>query len=309
MAAGATPGGELPVPDEVQGIQAAFWRSPQCPTSGRRRLFKFFGAAASPQRAAGRGQSSGLTRKAVTLDSVSAILAAALTLFAQPAEASDECVRLKSFREGEPTIQEIFLKPARPFGSDSVRKCGIGWAGDRKANKGFEFEQGTYKKLQYVTFYGDGGGRMQGAPDMDFFSKPDLQHSSENWSITCPVRYKAVDDQWCALWKRDLRITLSQAGAYRFLVGVRDRGATNVSVRVDAQPAIEAPSNDQITAEQVSELLRQLKQGKQVTTAFTNSSGKVETRKQSLFGVNEALDWLAWTVTSIAADRKPVPPP
>jgi hypothetical protein len=211
--------------------------------------------------------------------------------------ASDECVRSHSFREGHPIVSEVFLTPSQPFSAESKVKCEIWWRHDIAANERVTHEEGSYKGLRYEISYKGAIGHLQGKSRIDFFLNSNL-FDYGNWTTMCPVRYQPADIQWCVLWKPDLLIKLSQSGTYRVVVGVKDSGATKVSVQIDKRPAIEADSNDHFTDEQTAEILRLIKQGKEVTTKFLNSDGQTQIRKQSLRSVTEALELLQWTANN-----------
>lgn len=159
---------------------------------------------------------------------------------------------------------------------------------------GYE-ESGEINGVKYNIKY-NGTGIFAGGKDNDIDGlRYDFRY---NWRVLC-TKDAITDTKSCTLLKPDIAITIDPDGKYLIGIGHDHFPGSGIFLRIDNETSVSAPSRafDFSTSKM---LVEKMKSAKFITTRYTEWPYQNNIDKSStMFGFNEALQYMLWAVKRI----------
>jgi hypothetical protein len=183
-----------------------------------------------------------------------------------------------------------------PITPDGAVVCSFFPDATEKLNVLVREEIGTYSGIGYRIFHADGSGMIQGHADAPFNEK---DHEN-NWALRCRLDEKQTLES-CLLQKKDVTIRRDAKEVVSLGVGNNHQPGSEMLIRIDRNWAITASAQEGFSEEQTTQILTQMKAGRQLDTRYQESSRQWKTDKtMTLFGFKQALEIMEIVMDRIA---------
>jgi hypothetical protein len=211
----------------------------------------------------------------------------AALLFSVTASADTDCAR--SSREqyvgGWEDVDAIQLLHRR-ITPEGVINCTYFPDQTEQLNVLARYEQGVLNGAEYKVYYADGSAVIQGERDTPLANAD----YTDNWRLVCKPAGQGSPYS-CTISRGDVLLRKDADGALTLNIGEHQRADSQLLLRVDTQWAVTAFAATGFSVAQTSQLLEQMRAGKQAATRYQHASRQGPSDMTiSLFGFNQALE-------------------